>query len=117
MVPVTVMLLYCFQKMFLCYYLGVPQIVRGDCGSENVCVEAIQKALRYNHTDSMSKKPFLYGKSVNNQVSFLVYLMYFIWIAFLLLLLKNCSFEENRKVMGISQRDEPQLFSQLIWKP
>ena len=47
---------------------GVPQIARGDRGTENVNVAAMQHFFRRNNTDSMAgEKSFLYGRSVSNQ--------------------------------------------------
>lgn len=47
---------------------GVPRIMRGDYGTENVNVAAIQRFLRRNCADSFSGfNSFMYGKSVSNQ--------------------------------------------------
>ncbi|XP_067938690.1 uncharacterized protein [Watersipora subatra] len=46
---------------------ALPKIVRADRGTENVNVERIQSELRTVHSDSMSGKAFLYGKSTRNQ--------------------------------------------------
>ena len=47
---------------------GLPRVVRGDCGTENIHIAAVQRFMRRNHGDSMAgKKSFLYGKSVANQ--------------------------------------------------
>ena len=47
---------------------GVPRAIRGDRGTENVNIAAIQSFLRRNGTDSMAgEKSFLYGRSVSNQ--------------------------------------------------
>ncbi|KAJ7371621.1 hypothetical protein OS493_024298 [Desmophyllum pertusum] len=47
---------------------GVPRTVRGDRGTENVNVAAMQTFFRRNGTDSMAgEKSFLYGRSVSNQ--------------------------------------------------
>ncbi|XP_028519094.1 uncharacterized protein LOC110252739 [Exaiptasia diaphana] len=47
---------------------GVPRVIRGDCGSENFYIAAIQRYLRKDHQDSMAGvKSFLYSKSTANQ--------------------------------------------------
>ena len=47
---------------------GVPQTVRGDRGTENVNVAAMQRFFRRDGTNSMAgEKSFLYGRSVSNQ--------------------------------------------------
>lgn len=47
---------------------GVPRVVRGDCGTENIHIAAGQRFLRRDGLDSMAgEKSFLYGKSVANQ--------------------------------------------------
>ena len=47
---------------------GTPRIIRGDGGSENFRVAAIQRFFRRDDTDSHSGiKSFLFGKSVSNQ--------------------------------------------------
>ena len=49
---------------------GLPQVVRGDCGTENIHIAAVEQfsGSRRNHGDSMAwEKSFLYGKSVANQ--------------------------------------------------
>ena len=47
---------------------GVPRIVRGDAGTENVTVCGIQRFLRKNSTDCFSgEKSFMYGSSLSNQ--------------------------------------------------
>ena len=49
--------------------LGVPRIVRADCGTENVNVAFIQPFLRHSHGDCFAGTlSFRYGKSVTNQV-------------------------------------------------
>ena len=47
---------------------GIPRIVRGDCGTENVNIAHIQRSLRSSDNDAFAgDKSFLYGKSVSNQ--------------------------------------------------
>lgn len=47
---------------------GMPRIIRGDRGTENVLVRDIQVALRWHHDDAFRRyKSFLYGRSVANQ--------------------------------------------------
>ena len=47
---------------------GLPRVVRGDCGTENIHIAAVQRFMRRNGGDSMAgEKSFLYGKSVTNQ--------------------------------------------------
>ncbi|KAK2554872.1 hypothetical protein P5673_023534 [Acropora cervicornis] len=48
--------------------VGVPRIIRGDQGTENVNVAAIQRFFRYDDQDDFAgEKSFLYGRSVSNQ--------------------------------------------------
>ena len=47
---------------------GVPRILRGDRGTENVNVAGLQRFFRRNSLDNMAgNKSFLYGRSVSNQ--------------------------------------------------
>ncbi|XP_068708455.1 uncharacterized protein [Montipora foliosa] len=47
---------------------GVPHILRGDAGTENGHVAAMQRFLRRNDRDEFAgRKSFLYGRSVANQ--------------------------------------------------
>ncbi|XP_061167357.1 uncharacterized protein LOC133176218 [Saccostrea echinata] len=46
---------------------GYPHIIRGDAGTENGTVAAMQNFLREDEEDSFSKKSFIYGKSTHNQ--------------------------------------------------
>lgn len=47
---------------------GCPRVVRGDCGTENIHIAAVQRFLRRNCQDNLAgEKSFLYGKSVANQ--------------------------------------------------
>lgn len=46
---------------------GFPHIIRGDAGTENGTVAAMQNFLREDDEDCFSKKSFLYGKSTHNQ--------------------------------------------------
>lgn len=47
---------------------GTPRICRGDAGTENVNIAAMQRFFRRDTTDAFGgEKSFLYGKSVSNQ--------------------------------------------------
>ncbi|XP_078360565.1 uncharacterized protein LOC144644881 [Oculina patagonica] len=47
---------------------GVPRAIRGDRGTENVNIAAMQTFFRNNGTDSMAgEKSFIYGRLVSNQ--------------------------------------------------
>lgn len=47
---------------------GTPRICRGDAGTENVNIAAMQRFFRRNAADAFrGDKSFLYGKSVSNQ--------------------------------------------------
>ena len=47
---------------------GTPRIVRGDCGTENCYVEAMQRFLREGQGGVFQgDKSFIYGRSVSNQ--------------------------------------------------
>jgi len=49
--------------------IGVPRLLRTDCGTENTNLSFIQPFLRRTHSDSFSGfESFRYGKSVTNQV-------------------------------------------------
>ncbi|KAK2548520.1 hypothetical protein P5673_031305 [Acropora cervicornis] len=48
--------------------VGVPRIIRGDQGTQNVNVAAIQRFFPYDDQDDFAgEKSFLYGRSVSNQ--------------------------------------------------
>lgn len=48
---------------------GLPRVIRGDCGTENIHIAAVQRFMRRNGADNMAgEKSFLYGKSVANQI-------------------------------------------------
>ncbi|XP_020624450.1 uncharacterized protein LOC110061929 [Orbicella faveolata] len=50
------------------YIRGTPRIVRGDCGTENCQVAAIQRFFREGYDDVFAgDKSFMYGRSVANQ--------------------------------------------------
>lgn len=57
------------------YYLStvvklgfIPRVIRSDCGDENVTVEVLQQALRFDDDDKLSGlKSFIKGKSTSNQ--------------------------------------------------
>ena len=47
---------------------GIPRVLRGDRGTENVNVAGLQCYFRRNcHDDMAGNKSFLYGRSVSNQ--------------------------------------------------
>ena len=51
------------------FLLGVPRILRTDCGTENTNLSFIQPYLRHLHTDCFAGiESFRYGQSVANQV-------------------------------------------------
>ncbi|KAF7994295.1 hypothetical protein HCN44_003385 [Aphidius gifuensis] len=46
----------------------IPRVIRSDCGTENVTIEVLQKALRYDHDDKLAGiKSYIKGKSTSNQ--------------------------------------------------
>ena len=50
--------------------VGMPRVVRADCGTENTNIAFIQPYLRRSHGDCFSgQQSFRYGKSVANQVN------------------------------------------------
>ena len=53
--------------------IGVPRLLRTDCGTENTHLSFMQPFLRQNHTDALSgMNSFRYGKSISNQVRYSV---------------------------------------------
>ena len=49
--------------------IGVPTIVRSDCGTENCSLAACHMALRHEHDDEFSgARSFRYGSSTTNTV-------------------------------------------------
>ena len=52
---------------------GLPQYVKGDCGTENIHIAAVQWFIRRNSGGSMARgeggggESLIYGKSVTNQ--------------------------------------------------
>lgn len=49
--------------------VGVPRCIRADGGTENVCVQDMQKAFRWHHEDLMSgENSIIIGSSMTNQV-------------------------------------------------
>lgn len=51
-------------------HVGVPTIVRSDCGTENSCLATCHMLLRHNHDDEFKcEKSFRYGSSTTNTVS------------------------------------------------
>lgn len=56
--------------------IGVPRILRSDCGTENTHIAFLQSFLRRNHGDCFSgSASFRYGKSVSNQVGTKYYII------------------------------------------
>lgn len=50
--------------------LGVPVLVRSDCGTENASLAACHMLLRHGHDDPFCKdKSYRYGSSTTNTVS------------------------------------------------
>ena len=50
--------------------VGVPSIIRSDCGTENSSLSACQMFLRHEHDDEFKgQKSFRYGSSTTNTVS------------------------------------------------
>ena len=48
---------------------GCPRVVRGDCGTENIHIAAVQRFLRRHCQNNLAgKKCFLYGKSVGSRL-------------------------------------------------
>lgn len=46
----------------------IPRVIRSDCGTENVTVEVLQQALRFDDDDKLAGlKSFIKGKSTSNQ--------------------------------------------------
>ena len=57
------------NRYYLKHNIGVPRILRSDCGTENTHIAFLQPYLRRNHTDCFSgSASYRYGKSVSNQV-------------------------------------------------
>ena len=57
------------NRYYLKQNIGVPRILRSDCGTENTHIAFLQPYLRRNHTDCFSGlASYRYGKSVSNQV-------------------------------------------------
>ena len=55
--------------MYVPHDIGVPRVIRSDCGTENVNVAFLQPFLRRNHSDEKSGfSSYKYGKSTSNQV-------------------------------------------------
>ena len=52
------------------YNLGVPTIIRSDCGTENSSLSACQMLFRHDHDDEFKgEKSFRYGSSTTNTVN------------------------------------------------
>lgn len=50
-------------------YIGVPTLLRSDCGTENSTLAACHMLLRHNHGDEQSgRRSFRYGSSTTNTV-------------------------------------------------
>ena len=79
----------------------IPRVVRGDRGTENVIVSAVQRFFPRNHTNSQSKdRSFLYGHPTANQRieswwSQLFKSMTFWWITFFKDMVVNGLFDIN----------------------
>ena len=69
----TIIIIYVYIACSMFHIvIGVPRIVRADCGTENTNVAFIQPFLRHNHGDCFSGAlSFRYGSSVTNQVSYI----------------------------------------------
>ena len=51
------------------HHIGCPSVIRGDYGTENPTIAAIQIAFHFYHTDGMAnEKSFIYGPSKSNIV-------------------------------------------------
>lgn len=62
---------------------GVPRCVRMDNGTENIVVEDLQMAFRWNDTDDMSaNKSVIRGSSHSNQVRTYAYIFHFMILSF-----------------------------------
>ena len=60
----------------LSMYIGVPRVLRTDCGTENTHIAFLQPYLRRSHGDCFSgSASFRYGKSVSNQVCAQIYVV------------------------------------------
>ena len=52
---------------------GCPRILRADMGTENSLLATVQPILRHFDSDSLAGgKSFMYGKSINNQVEYII---------------------------------------------
>ena len=60
-----------------CSSVGVPVLVRSDCGTENSTLATCQMLLRHNHGDEFhGEKSFRYGSSTTNTVCIYVSTQY-----------------------------------------
>ena len=61
------------EYLFSSYHIGTAIRIRGDHGTENGTVAALQNIFRAEGTDNFAgERSFQYGKSIANQVFFLV---------------------------------------------
>ena len=56
--------------LYYCHvYVGVPRLIRTDCGTDNTVIAVLQPFLRRHGTGEFSGEgSFQYGKSTSNQV-------------------------------------------------
>lgn len=65
---------YCYTLVAVSIYppgicVGVPTLVRSDCGTENSSLATCQMLLRHDHNDQFKgEKSFRYGSSTTNTV-------------------------------------------------
>ena len=60
------------------HHIGCPSVIRGDYGTENPTIAAIQIAFRFYHIDGMAnEKSFIYGPSKSNIVGVQKYMKLF----------------------------------------
>lgn len=53
----------------LYHHIGIPTIIRSDCGTENSSLAACHMALRHHHDDEFrGSRSFRYGSSTTNMV-------------------------------------------------
>ena len=54
--------------------LGVPVLIRSDCGTENCKLASCHMMLRHHHDDEFrGEKSYRYGSSTTNTVSIILY--------------------------------------------
>ena len=53
--------------------LGVPTLIRSDCGTENCSLASCHMMLRHHHGDEFCReKSYRYGSSTTNTVSIII---------------------------------------------